>query len=72
MSGNVCEWCNDWAGGGYARDSVTNPQGSENGSARIYRGSNWDDNELNSHVRKRSYYAPTIRYEILGFRLASS
>ena len=40
MSGNVCEWCQDWYGN-YNRDAQTNPTGPASGSYRVNRGGGW-------------------------------
>lgn len=37
MSGNVCEWCQDWFGP-YGSESLVNPVGPESGTERVIRG----------------------------------
>lgn len=70
MSGNVCEWCQDWYGS-YSSSAQTNPQGPSSGSLRVLRGGSWD---LNAGGFCRSAYRgnndPTHRYYALGLRLA--
>jgi formylglycine-generating enzyme required for sulfatase activity len=68
MHGNVFEWC---AGGygDYPRGSVTDPEGTGNGSGRVTRGGCW----LFSAWYCRSAYrdgSPGIRNNGLGFRVA--
>ena len=69
MSGNVCEWCQDWAGD-YSSGAQTNPQGPASGSYRVYRGgSRWID-AWNCRVANRFRDSPGGRIDDLGFRLA--
>lgn len=42
MSGNVWEWCSDWAGP-YPGGSVTDPKGPSTGSHRVVRGGSYFD-----------------------------
>jgi formylglycine-generating enzyme required for sulfatase activity len=71
MHGNVFEWCSDRFGD-YTGGAVSDPQGVASGSNRVFRGGSW----LNSAGHCRSAYRgrddPSIRYYVLGFRLALS
>ena len=53
MTGNVCEWCNDWYGD-YRSDAQTNPKGLDNGSGRVLRGGSWaiQEDECRSSSRR--------------------
>ena len=69
MSGNVCEWCNDWYGS-YTSESQTNPTGPDSGSNRVNRNGSWDRNKWLCRVSYRSSKDPTYRGNWLGLRLA--
>lgn len=69
MSGNVCEWCEDWFGD-YSSSPQTNPNGPDKGSYRVYRGGGWFDSAGNCRVSARGYDAPDSRDDVLGLRLA--
>ena len=57
MSGNVFEWCSDWAGK-YSSGAQTNPQGPDTGSDRVLRGGYWCIYGWNCRVSVRDYGAP--------------
>ena len=76
MSGNVCEWCQDWYGD-YTANAQTNPTGPNAGSARVLRGGNYIDRSGNDSsgamfclVVFRLSWAPSKSNSGLGLRLA--
>lgn len=68
MSGNVCEWCQDWYGS-YISSSQTNPQGASTGYYRVVRGGSWLSYANNCRVAIRNLNNPDRRYNYCGFRL---
>lgn len=70
MSGNVCEWCQDWKGD-YS-SAETDPVGPSSGSGRICRGGSWYYSATFCRVSDRNSYLPTSNFHTQGLRLALS
>jgi formylglycine-generating enzyme required for sulfatase activity len=70
MSGNVREWCWDWYGD--LQSNVTNPQGSPDGFARVWRGGGWMGDAFCTASAYRSYLAANGKGPDQGFRVARS
>ena len=68
MSGNVCEWCQDWYGS-YSRDIQIDPLGAVSGSYRVYRGGSWNDSDRECYSTYRLYMDPGIASTRIGVRL---
>ena len=71
MSGNVCEWCQDWFGS-YSSSSQVNPKGSNSGSYRVIRGGSWSNTASGCRSSHRYGYPPGGRYGFVGLRLVLS
>ena len=71
MSGNVCEWCNDWSGENYyAKSPASNPKGPSSGSYRIGRGGGWGFEIRSCRVAYRDGDKPDLHACGFGLRLA--
>lgn len=69
MTGNVCEWCQDWMSNYNSTDQV-NPVGPNSGTARVGRGGGWCNSSLKNRVSTRFAGKTTYRDYNLGFRIA--
>jgi formylglycine-generating enzyme required for sulfatase activity len=70
LLGNVSEWCSDWYGKYYYRNSPTqDPKGPSSGRYRVLRGGahRGDPPTMRSACRDRNY--PTSQYSLYGFRV---
>ena len=68
MSGNVWEWCNDWAGP-YSEGEQTNPTGPSSGTYRTLRGGSWRTPVTDCLNSYRFDVIPSEHYFSLGLRL---
>lgn len=70
MSGNVCEWVNDWYDSGYYGESPrNNPQGPSSGVERVIRGGSWYDGQRGVRALDRGNFAAGSSGGYLGLRL---
>lgn len=69
MSGNVCEWCNDWYGD-YSSGAQTNPKGPYDGSDRVIRGGSKGSGARCCRSSSRCHFSSGVRSCSLGLRLS--
>ena len=67
MTGNVWEWCSDWAGGSYP-SSTSNPTGPATGTERVLRGGSWGNDASFCQIATRISHLPTEALSNCGFR----
>jgi sulfatase modifying factor 1 len=70
MHGNVSEWCNDYYGDDYYKQSpVKDPVGLGSGVLYVFRGGNWVLNSRFARSADRVWVDAGYRYDDCGFRL---
>ena len=70
MHGNVYEWCHDYYGEDYYKQSpAKDPTGPTSGSFRVLRGGSWDRNSRSARSAGRYGNDAVSRYNYDGFRL---
>ena len=82
MTGNVWEWCWDWYGRDYYKNSsLKDPKGPEEGDNRlpynetptkVWRGCGWAGNDAFSRIAKRWSSSPNTAINETGFRIAKT
>lgn len=68
MSGNVCEWCQDWYVL-YDDAPQINPVGPESGTDNVYRGGSWCHSPVGCRVSSRYDLDPHEKAANLGLRI---
>jgi formylglycine-generating enzyme required for sulfatase activity len=68
MHGNVWEWCSDRYGV-YPNGSVTDPQGAQTGTFRVFRGGSYGDYAFYCRSANRFHDFPNGWYVNIGFRV---
>jgi len=70
MHGNVYEWCHDYYGGDYYKQSPEqDPTGPASGSSRVLRGGSWLGDSRFSRSAGRGRNVADRRLDLTGFRL---
>jgi len=69
MSGNVCEWVQDWSGS-YSSDAQTNPTGPATGLYKIIRGGSYSHEAIVCRVTNRIEWPQDYPSSSIGLRLA--
>ena len=70
MSGNVHEWCSDWYGKDYYKNSPSkNPKGPSSGEERVLRGGSYYSDARKCRVSYRNNNYPDKKDSGYGFRL---
>jgi formylglycine-generating enzyme required for sulfatase activity len=70
MLGNVWEWVGDLKDD-YGTAARNNPTGPVDGAERAFRGGAWDCLSRGCRVSTRDWADPSVRRNVLGFRLAA-
>jgi formylglycine-generating enzyme required for sulfatase activity len=71
MTGNACEWCNDW-NGDYTAGAAANPLGAATGTVRVLRGGSWGNGGNGLRSADRGGNRPDRRHNEIGFRCVCS
>lgn len=72
MRGNVLEWCQDWYGPNYYRESpASDPQGPETGENRSRRGCSWMDFGEGCRTTYRYDNSHKVGHSDVGLRLVA-
>jgi formylglycine-generating enzyme required for sulfatase activity len=70
LHGNVWEWCQDWFGAEYYRESdERDPQGPEHGDYRVCRGGSWQNDPGWCRATARGFADATGRHPTYGVRV---
>lgn len=68
MSGNVCEWVQNWFET-YPGGAITDPKGPATGSTKVFRGGSYDDGTPDLRSAARRELMPEIPLSLFGLRV---
>ena len=72
MVGNAAEWCRDWYGEDYYRDSpAVDPTGPPRGTGRVVRGGAFLHQPRHCRASQRTGGTPSYHNYIIGFRIVA-
>lgn len=72
MSGNVWEWCRDWYGQSYYKESPRlSPLGPSSGTLRVLRGGSWNTYPRQARTVNRRFLGPESMHHATGFRIVA-
>ncbi|MBU2509988.1 formylglycine-generating enzyme family protein [bacterium] len=73
MSGNLFEWLLDYyQDSAYLHHTILDPVCTHKNSFRVARGGSWNNHASRIRCSCRSYFNPSVRNSLVGFRLAKS
>ncbi len=73
MSGNLFEWVQDYYhDSAYKSHSILDPVDTRRNSFMVARGGSWNNHASRIRCSCRSYFKPSVRNSLVGFRLARS
>ena len=72
MSGNVSEWCWNYADYREENSTFDNPKGAERGTSRIMKGGDWNTIPLVMEVARYQHSKPMNALSLTGFRICKT
>lgn len=70
MSGNVCEWVQDWYAAYTDDEYQVDPSGPQTGTHKVCRFGSWRSGTIENHISYRHMYEPEYKSNYIGLRLA--
>lgn len=70
MTGNVCEWTQDWYASYTDDEYQVDPIGPETGTLKVYRLGSWYNSAIENRISYRYMREPDYKVNYIGLRLA--